>query len=348
LGERQLDKLEVTGSSPVAPIAVLGYGRRVGRGRSFSLLIVAAVIGAAFATLVAASAATAAVTLGRTAQPFQTCQPDDYFAQVSTTGGPEYSVPAGFGVITSWSFMGAASGSGTVNLIVWRPTATANEYIYLDRSPSETYIPEALRTFLVRIPVQPNDVLGLHTSEVVFCLLNDSSTTGDTVRLVETATEPAKGSPQNLAGEITDEDLLVSAVVETDTDRDGFGDDTQDKCVGTPGQFSGCPNTVTAIKLKQKGDKKVRATITVPGQGALKVGSPSDPALASAAKKTVKAVSAAVTATTAQQLKLTLKLTKSASGQLAKAGKLKLKVKAVFTPSGGPAGSTIKKKKLKS
>ena len=90
-------------------------------------------------------------------------------------------------------------------------------------------------------------------------------------------------------------------------------------------------------------------TATVPGAGTLKVGSPSDPALASAAaKKSLKAVTKSLTATTKQQLKLTLKLTKSAIGQLDDAGKLKLKVKAVYTPVGGPPGSQTKKAKLKS
>ena len=43
---------------------------------------------------------------------------------------------------------------------------------------------------------------------------------------------------------------------------------------------------------------------------------------------------------------LTLKLTKSAIGKLDEAGKVK--VKAVYTPVGGPPGSQTKKTKLKS
>jgi hypothetical protein len=143
--------------------------------------------------------------------------------------------------------------------------------------------------------------------------------------------------------------LNAQAVVEPDTDRDVFGDETQDKCVGTPGTANGCPSTVTIDGLKQKGDTKVRVTATVPGAGALKVGAASDPALASAAaKKTLKPKSLNLTAITKQQLTLKLKLTKSAIRKLDDKGKLKLKVKAVYTPSGGPPGSQTKKKKLKS
>jgi len=143
--------------------------------------------------------------------------------------------------------------------------------------------------------------------------------------------------------------LDVSATLEPDADNDGFGDETQDKCIGTAGTANGCPSTVAIDKLKQKGDTKVRVTATVPGAGSLKVGSPSDPALASAAakKKSLKALTETLTATTKQQLKLTLKLTKSAIAKLKDAGKLNLKVKAVYTPTGGPPGSQTTKAKLK-
>jgi hypothetical protein len=62
---------------------------------------------------------------------------------------------------------------------------------------------------------------------------------------------------------------------------------------------SGDSSTVTIDKLKQKGDTKVNVTATVPGSGTLRVGSPSNPALASAAaKKNLKAVTKTLTATT--------------------------------------------------
>jgi len=89
----------------------------------------------------------------------------------------------------------------------------------------------------------------------------------------------------------------------------------------------------------------VKATATVPGAGTLAVGSASDKALASA--KSLKVAERTLTGTAKQQVKLTLKLTKSAISRLADSGKLKLKVKAVYTPVGGPAGSDVAKKKLK-
>jgi hypothetical protein len=139
-----------------------------------------------------------------------------------------------------------------------------------------------------------------------------------------------------------------SGSVEPDSDSDGFGDETQDKCLGTAGTANGCPSAVTIDRLKQKGDTRVKVTATVPGPGTLKVGSASDPALASEAARGLKAVTQTLSSTSKQQVSLRLKLTKSAIRSLKDAGKLKLKVKAVYTPPGGPAGSQTKKKMLKS
>ena len=135
-----------------------------------------------------------------------------------------------------------------------------------------------------------------------------------------------------------------------DADHDGYGDETQDKCVGTAGTFNGCPNTVTVNKLKQKGTKpKVKVKVTVPGAGTLEAGSASDPMLASSATKTsLKPVTETLTSTTKQHVVLILKLTKSAKRKLSEKGKLKAKVKVLYTPPGGPAGSQTGKVKLKS
>ena len=141
----------------------------------------------------------------------------------------------------------------------------------------------------------------------------------------------------------------VAARLEPDADHDGYGDETQDKCLGTAGTFNGCPNTVTLGKAKQKGTK-VKLGVTVPGQGTLKAGSANDPALARAAKRKplLKAFTQTFGSITKQQVTLTLKLTKAARAKLTDAGRLKLKIKVSFIPTGGPAGSQTAKAMLKS
>jgi hypothetical protein len=88
--------------------------------------------------------------------------------------------------------------------------------------------------------------------------------------------------------------------------------------------------------------------LTVPGAGTVAVGSPGDKALASASKKSLKAKTTTETVIGKHGVSLTLKLTKGAAGRLASSGKIKVKVKVVYTPPGGPPASRTTKKKLKS
>jgi hypothetical protein len=143
-------------------------------------------------------------------------------------------------------------------------------------------------------------------------------------------------------------ELLINADIEADADQDGFGDDSQDKCVGTVGPYNGCPNTFTIGKPKAKG-KKVTLTASVPGAGTLKAGSSSDASVATVAKSRafLKPITKTLSSTSKQNVPLTLKLSKSGRKKLASKGKLKLKIKVVYTPSGGPPASNTAKAKLK-
>jgi hypothetical protein len=305
----------------------------------------ASLITAAFLTAALASTAGAAVTLGQTGTPTLGCPGSNVSVQSAIGGPPGYTVPPGFGVITSWSFQGdPIPGSG--KLLVWRPTGVASQFILLRKSATEAFSAGTVATYPVRFPVKPNDLLGMIANRPC----TGPGPPGDLLEVKGffMQPEPAEGSAVTMDGSANNVRLLIAAQVEADADHDDFGDDSQDKCLGTAGQFNGCPSTVTIDKLKQKGDTKVKVILTVPGAGTLEVGSPSDPALASAAAKTLKAKSKTLTENSKQQLKLTLKLTKSAIGKLEDAGALKLKVKAVYTPLGGPPGSQTKTKKLRS
>ncbi len=305
---------------------------------------------AALALCASASSAGAAVTIGSTFTPTDLFGGPGTLIQSSSQAN-SYTVPTN-GVITSWSFEAAADFFPPLKLKVVRP-AGGDDFTTVGESQLETPHASSLNAWPTRISVRAGDLLGNSYSD---------STAG--LRLLVTASgfnahqlcfecgDPVFDPPAGTTATYTpafDVQIDVSAVLESDADQDGFGDESQDKCVGTPGTANGCPSTVTIDKLKQKGDSKVKVTATVPGSGTLKVGSPSDPALASAAaKKSLKAVTKTLTATTKQQVVLTLKLTKSAIGKLDEAGKLKVKVKAVYTPVGGPPGSQTKKTKLKS
>jgi hypothetical protein len=305
----------------------------------------------AVAALITASPspAGAAVTIGATGgNGAADCPPDFTWAQDSTAvGSPTYVVPAGGGVITSWSHdRGPASATAQLRLKVFRKTAP-NTYLTMGQSDFETLSAAGVNSFATRVKVEGGDILGFRlTAAPISC--RRSGSTGD----MAVASGPAQPDPPigssvsfGSAGAYL---LNLAATVEPDSDSDGFGDETQDKCVGTAGAANGCPSTVAIGKLKQKGSTKVKVTVTVPGAGTLAIGSANDKALASASTKSLKAVTRTITGNTKQQLTLTLKLTKSAIGKLVGSGKLKLKVKAVYTPVGGPAGSQTKRKELKS
>jgi hypothetical protein len=300
-----------------------------------------------------ASSAGAAVTIGQTAPSLaslSSCGSPTAFVQDAVAlGSPTYTVPAGGGVITSWTTQAVNTPDKAAELKIFARTGTPGHYLVQAQEGPHVLTGGVLNTFPARIPVKADEILGLYYSTIGTGCEFDG-VPGDLTRYIFAAIpDPPLGSTYMTNFADNGFRVNVSAVLEPDGDADAFGDETQDKCVGTPGTANGCPSTVTIDKLKQKGDTKVKVTATVPGAGTLKVASPSDPALASAAKKkSLKAVTRTLTATTKQQLKLTLKLTKSAIAKLGDVGKLKLRVKAVYTPVGGPPGSQTKKKTLKS
>jgi hypothetical protein len=292
--------------------------------------------------------APAAQTIGQTDTPFG-CTSDDSYVQKALVSGTSYS-PSAYGVITSWSAIAGGDPNQVEKLLVLRPDS-ATHFTAVAKDVARTFTSlNVLNTFTgVRLPIEPSQRLGLYlppgsNGPCSFTTANAGDQLGSNP--VVPAGDPPIGVSMDYSFTDPNTRLSAQAVVEPDADRDVFGDETQDKCVGTPGSANGCPSTVTINKLKQKGDTKVQVTATVPGAGTLQVGSASDKALAGKAAKSLKAVKKTLTGTTKQKVKLTVKLTKSSIGRLEDVGKLTLKVKAVYTPEGGPPGSKKKKAKL--
>jgi hypothetical protein len=285
-----------------------------------------------------ASPAGAAVTIGQTLTPNSLCGGDTFFQPTSLA--QEYSAPSA-GVITSWAFQADASPP-PVRFKVGRPLG-GNEYSIVGASATVNPTPSALNTFDTRISVQAGDQIGFFTGSGNCAF--EVAPSGNIIAFFSQDLEP--GSTETFFTQ--DERLLdISAKLELDEDHDGFGDETQDKCLGTPGPYSGCPNTIRIAKVKQKkGATKVVVTATVPGAGTVAVGSPGAKGLASAAAKSLKTVKTTENVTGKHGVKVTLKLTKSAIGNLFDDGKLKVKVKAVYTPPGGQPGADTEKRKLR-
>jgi RTX calcium-binding nonapeptide repeat (4 copies) len=212
-----------------------------GRGDPLTRLIVAVAAGAVFATLAAASSAGAAVSLGQTGPPNLNCGGQFYLIQSATEDAPRYAVPSGpYGVITSWSYQGFSQDPGAGRLFVWRPTAAPNRFIYVDSTGTEIFGLGVVSTFATRLPVQVGDVLGMLATQ--HCRLGDQPP-GDEVRYFQSATEPPKGSTQTTTTTLFGTRILVAANVEPDSDRDGFGDETQDQCPTNATIQGPCPQS---------------------------------------------------------------------------------------------------------
>jgi hypothetical protein len=282
------------------------------------------------------------------------CSDNSAYVGPSVSTGPDYIADAA-GVVTTYSMTADSSTLATIRLLVLQPGAGSTYTLLQEDAPRTQTVPGAVNTQTnVHLPIAAGQTIGVYVPTQMigngWCL-DYTGNALDTYR--DFSGEPPLNSPSSFTNHADPIRLNLAATVEPDADNDTFGDETQDTCLGTAGPYSGCPTTVTLDKVKQKGKKpKVQATVTVPGAGILKVGSPTDPALASAAgkggSKSLKVVTQTLTAKTKQQVVLTLKLTKSAKRKLADKGKLKTQVKVTYTPGGGPSASQTKKAKLKS
>ena len=288
----------------------------------------------AASVLLPPATATASTQIGATFTPDLGCGLPNTTLQALSPNG-QYAAPQA-GVLTSWSFQAPASPP-QLKFKVGRP-AGGNNFTIVGDSPVETMTPNALNTFPIRIPVLAGDVIGYFhggPSGGDQCLRNAAPTFS--TRFVNV--DPAPGSTMTY-GTVGALQVDMAALLEPDADQDAYGDESQDRCVGTAGTFSGCPSTVTLDRLQQKKRKpKLVVTATVPGAGLLTVG---------AGQSSLNSVTQAVTSAARQQFVLTLSLTKPAKRKLKNKGKLKLQVSVTYTPEGGPAASQTGKIKLRS
>jgi hypothetical protein len=308
---------------------------------------VAAAVAVAVAGFLLPATASATEVLGAVSDA-GACSDDASYVAESVASGPDYIADAP-GVVTTYS-MTASSDLATTRLLVLQPgVGTTYTLLQEDAARTQTASNAVNTQTDVHLPIAAGQTIGIFVPAQAinegWCL----DFTGNALdRYRDFSGEPPLNSSSAFSAHPDDIRLNLAATVEPDADNDRYGDETQDSCLGSAGASTGCPSTVAIDQLGQKGRKaKVTATVSVPGQGTLTVGSPTDPALAAAAKKSLNAVTTTLTVKTKQQVTLTLKLTKSAKRKLAQKGKLKTQVKAVYTPPGGPPTTAQGKVKLR-
>lgn len=131
-------------------------------------------------------AAAATIQLGATAPPNTGngggCGNCDDFQVATVAGSPSYAVPAGGGVITSWSVLGAPSGTSgpfSAKLLVFGSTSTPGHFTYVGASaPVAPPADGALHNYPISMHVAAGDVIGLEYTDVP-AYLQSGALTGD-------------------------------------------------------------------------------------------------------------------------------------------------------------------------
>jgi hypothetical protein len=186
----------------------------------------------ALVALVAASPARATTTdLGAVAPAGTTgssCSPCSFVQK--SGGSPPYVVPAGGGVLTSWSFRGGTSvpAGDVVRLRLYRPGASNGSYLVVADAADRAPLPNAVRTNRVQITVTGGEMIGLRVSTSGDTPPSFAGGPGDLIGSTPMITDPAPGQETGTLLETSGQRLNVAVKLESDFDRDGQGDDTQD------------------------------------------------------------------------------------------------------------------------
>lgn len=159
------------------------------------------------------------------------------------------------GVIVRWRIKTDAPG-GPFALQVARP-AVGDARIGVGTSSAVMTAAGGISEFPTRIPVKQGDNIGLNfTSANTARFTPDGADAGATTIYFDTTLTNGQSNLATLVN--TDTEFLVNADFEGDLDADGFGDDTQDLCVGIVGGINGCATAAPTITVTAKSRQRYR------------------------------------------------------------------------------------------
>lgn len=264
---------------------------------------------AALSLTTSASPAGAAVTIGQLADPNAgNCDAGVEFVQLGVTSGNPYLVP-GNGTITSWTIQGEGD-RGQLTMKIFRKLADPATFQVVGHAGPQTRMPggTAENTFPANVRVKTGDLLGLHTVTATPCAFKDPG-----------------GRFALFSGDLADGEAA------------GFAAGTE---IGLNIQAVFVPDNAFSLGKAKLNKKNGTATLTVnvPNPGEL-----------TGAGKGVKVASAAVISKTvaAGNVKVTIKTKGKKKTTLNETGKVKVKPKITYTPTGGDPSTQSKKLKLK-
>lgn len=197
--------------------------------------------------------------------------------QAPASTSPSYTATTA-GVITSFSHNANGAAGQLVRAVFMVPSAPAGHYTQVGRSAVRAVTPSSLNTFATRVPVPAGAVLGMQFSNAASACAFIAG--GNSVYASSTFNPDTQTSFAATYAALPNERLNASAVLESDADRDGYGDVTQDACpesalthgpcpAAPPPPASGpAPDTIIKKKPAKIGHDrtiKIRFESTIPG-----------------------------------------------------------------------------------
>jgi hypothetical protein len=270
---------------------------------------------AALSLAAGASPAKASVTLGQLSSNPESvfCGTSAVdFAQATVTSGNPYVVP-GAGTITSWSHNARSGANQTLTMKVFRKLADPSTYMVVGHDGPRPLAASTLNTFPASVPVKPGDVLGLNRASpnttACFFVVPGESYLFSPGNLADGASG-AFSSASNIRFNISAEFVPSNAFTLGEAKRNKKkGTATLTVDVPNPGQLSGSGK---GVKVASAAGAVISKTVTAPGA-----------------------------------VKLTIKAKGKQRKTLNETGKVKLKPKITYTPTGGDPSTQSRKLKLK-
>jgi hypothetical protein len=270
---------------------------------------------ASIAVMASAPIAGAAIPLGQVAAaPTGDCATNFDFVQWTVAAGTSYTAPA-TGRITSWSSTaGVGAGPGAKYTIKVFRQVFGFTYSVVGHDGPRPLSESGVSTFASDLPVQPGDVLGIHTSTIgTNCTGAETGLSGDTP-LFRGMSNLADGSSGEFTGDNDNVRLNIAAEL--------------------------VPTNTFTLGAVQRNKKNGTATLAV------SVPNPGELALSGNGVKAAGA-SAAQAVPTAGEVSLLVRARGKKKRKLNETGKVKLNLDVTYTPTGGDASAQSTKLKLK-
>lgn len=149
-------------------------------------------------------------------------------------------VPAD-GVLVSFSVRLSSATSGWLRLLYPRNTVSGNYMAGYGRSDTVAVPGDSVvHTYPARLPVVAGMSIGFTTPLPAASLIVRSGVPTGARIFVDQVQDNHGLSEANTGNDLNSFQVPLSAKIEPDADRDGFGDETQDGCVGVAGADNGC------------------------------------------------------------------------------------------------------------